>query len=626
MSEQIIITIVTDDEKLNTKFESQNDGQSIVTHDLSATVMSTLLKENLIDGSFCGGRGDCGRCKIQFLAGAPMPTPLERSVMEPDELRRGYRLACLARPKDDCVIKLALADGPKMNVITEMIDVTENDDQYSQQNKQTEKQRADVMKSEKIPLKGSVDQSFNTGDIFKSETDDMITEDLLIAVDLGTTTIAMQLMGMESGRVVDTYCEMNPQRRYGADVLSRIKASCDGSRGELQRIVVEVLERGVVRFEKGLAERETARRLQTEQQSGAGTVPEVKVSCKRQTMSGKGVGIRAMCIAGNTTMTHLLMGYDVSSLGCSPFTPVETGLQEYRHPAWDFKVWLVPCISAFVGGDIVAGLYALDMLPQMRDEECAQNESEERRESASRDRRQIQNKSELQNEDEPQKRQQVQNRSELQNEMQDKNKIRATMLIDLGTNGEMAITDGRRMIVTATAAGPAFEGGAGAGVVGSDMVACTASLLKQGVLDETGLLAEPYFTTGVTVGNPAVRLCNKDIRDLQMAKAAVRAGVEILWRQMGEPQIGQVYLAGGFGNYLDVEAAFAIGLLPEDMRGRVRAAGNTSLAGAFMVGRDLWKQQTDQRRLERRLSSIESINLAKQADFEKLYLRYMHLG
>ncbi|MDE6740642.1 MAG: ATP-binding protein, partial [Lachnospiraceae bacterium] len=181
-------------------------------------------------------------------------------------------------------------------------------------------------------------------------------------------------------------------------------------------------------------------------------------------------------------------------------------------------------------------------------------------------------------------------------------------------------------IVTATAAGPAFEGGAGAGVIGSDMIACAASLLKRGILDETGLLAEPYFTEGVTVGEPAVRLCNKDIRDLQMAKAAVRAGIEILRRQMGETQIGHIYLAGGFGYYLDVEAAFSIGLLPERMRGRVTAVGNTSLAGAFKLGCDLWRGKTNPAALEHSLSSIVSINLAEREEFERLYVRYMNFS
>lgn len=583
MSKEIKITIVTGDGKVNTKLNVQNRDAVVVTHDSSATVMSTLLKNNLISGSFCGGRGDCGRCRIQFLEGVPIPTPLERTVMEPEELRCGYRLACLTKPKDDCVIKLALAEEARIEIVSDMIDVTEKSDHLSQQKKQSQNQKSDVMKSAKISQKELPGQLYKTGDIFEDETDDIFhaEEDLIIAVDLGTTTIAMQLMGMESGRVLGTYCEMNPQRRYGSDVLSRIKASCEGSREILQQLVIEVLERGVSQFERCLAGRETETQSKAEQPSGTAA------------KLGKGAGISAMCIAGNTTMEHLLMGYDVSTLGRSPFTPVEIGLQEYRNPAWNFKVWLVPGISAFVGGDIVAGLYALGMLP------CVH---------------------ELQDKD------RARGQDGLQLKGQNKNEAYAALLIDLGTNGEMAITDGTRMIVTATAAGPAFEGGAGAGVIGSDMIACAASLLRQGILDETGLLAEPYFTEGVTVGEPAVRLYNKDIRDLQMAKAAVRAGIEILWRQMAMPELWHVYLAGGFGYYLDVEAAFEIGLLPESVRGRVSSVGNTSLAGAFMIGRDLWKQQTDKRRLERGLSSIVKINLAEQEEFEKLYLQYMHLG
>ena len=159
-------------------------------------------------------------------------------------------------------------------------------------------------------------------------------------------------------------------------------------------------------------------------------------------------------------------------------------MQEYQSADWEFPVWVTPGISTFVGGDIVAGLYALNMLPEG---------------TASQVR----------------------------------------MLIDLGTNGEMAITDGIEMVVTATAAGPAFEGGAGAGIIGSDMIANVAALLQRGVLDETGLLEEPYFTKGIMVGEPPVHMNNKDIRDLQMAKAAVRAGVEILWKKLGCPEIGR---------------------------------------------------------------------------------------
>lgn len=511
---KVKITIVMTYEKTKTISDGETRKSVIVTHDSSTTIMSSLLKHGLISGSFCGGRGDCGRCLVQFIQGATMPTALERSVLTAEKLRQGYRLACLSKPKDDCVIRLAVEENKEIEIISDMMGVPQLNDCISQ---------------------------------YKTDALNRISDvtDTIIAVDLGTTTIAMQLMEDGCGRVVDTYCEMNPQRCYGSDVLSRIKASCEGEREKLQQLVLKVMEKGVERFKR------------------------------------KKTHIRGMCIAGNTTMEHLLMGYDVLSLGKSPFTPVEIGLQEYRNADWDFKVWITPGISAFVGGDIVAGLYALDMLPTGGSDFCAGD------------------------------------RQECDGGVK--------VLIDLGTNGEMAITDGINMIVTATAAGPAFEGGAGAGIVGSDMIAITAKLLQSGILDETGLLEEPYFSEGISVGEPAIYLCNKDIRDLQMAKAAVRAGVEILWKKMGQPEIKQVYLSGGFGYFLNVEAAFRIGLLPGFMHDKVVAVGNTSLAGAYRIGCDLLHGKTGKEDMEERLSSITSINLAEQEAFQRLYMQYIDL-
>ena len=563
MSGKIKITIVTDIGKLNNGVDDSEEKFTNMTHDSSATIMSTLLENNMISGSFCGGRGDCGRCRIQFLEGVIIPTQLERSVLDAEELRRGYRLACLARPRNNCVIKLAFSDEPKTAVVTEVMDVTESFDYISQQNWHTGNRTSDVTKTADVrePAYISGQPVILKRPAAKKQADIKNT-DVMIAADLGTTTIAMQMIELDTGQILDTYCELNPQRRFGADVLSRIQASCEGNRAVLQRLVVEVLERGVTRFKD------------------------------------RSANIRCMCIAGNTTMEHLLMGYDVSSLGRSPFTPVEIGLQEYGHPAWDFSACLVPGISAFVGGDIVAGLYACGMLA---------------------------------------------------------GKPYPALFIDLGTNGEMAIADGERMIVTATAAGPAFEGGAGADIIGSDMVACTAALLNQGILDETGLLKEPFFTGGVSVriddagryrfapggSDRSLFLTQKDIRSLQMAKAAVRAGVEILLKRLevergdesqpGDTQFDvrqdlQVYLAGGFGYYLDVEAAFRIGLLPEHMRGHVQAVGNTALSGAYRIGHDLYLGKIDRQILEQSLSFIESINLAGQEEFERLYIQYMNFA
>lgn len=546
MSDGIQVTVVTAvDGKLNNgMYDSAmtREGEAvIVTHDSSRTLMSTLLQNGLISGNFCGGRGDCGRCRIQFMKGITLPTPLERSVMEPEELRQGYRLACLSKPKSDCVIRLALAEEPEIEIVSEMTDLSGDNDYISQQKKQTENRKTSDMKSDHLQsAENKEDQKY------------------VIAADLGTTTIAMQLCDALTGRAVDTYCEMNPQRSYGADVLSRIQASCAGHSEAMQKMAWGVLERGMAQFGRKLA----------------GMTYEMTdvTECARK--------IVRMCIAGNTAMEHLLLGYDVSSLGVSPFTPVEIGLQEIVREGFPMPVCLAPGISAFVGGDIVAGLYALDMLGG-----CRTDKREEKPEGV-------------------------------------------RLLIDLGTNGEMAITDGRRMIVTATAAGPAFEGGAGARIIGTDMIAITAAMLEQGIIDETGLLAEAYFETGVTVPwkDTSVYMRNQDIRNLQLAKAAVRAGVELLWEAMGRPAVERVYLAGGFGYYLDVEAAFRIGLLPERLRGRVQAVGNASLAGACRLGCDLCQKRVDRKALGERLAAAESMNLAKQENFEKLYIKYMGLS
>ena len=579
MSEEIKIAIVIDDEKLNMGKQGEQSNIVELTQESSMTVMSVLRENGFLSGSFCGGRGDCGRCIVQFLEGAPLPTGIERSRLEPEELRLGFRLACMTRPKTDCVIRIPEQNEREISIVTAMNPVSEKVDLNSQQNRLSENQISFAMIISEAAEDDAQNSNKNLSVISQTEADVMKfsgdagyngiydKKDYIVSVDLGTTTIAMQLRDMATGEVIDTYCEMNPQRAYGTDVLSRIQASCDGHREELRRLVCKALLRGLGQF--------TARMGTFKTESG-------DAEHKGQLVS--------MCIAGNTTMVHLLLGYDVSTLGRSPFTPVELGLQEMplstllgkdRNAAgWDFPVYIAPGISAFVGGDIVAGLYTLQMLPGI----FAPCQGKEETEAAKQ---------------EPVK-----------------------LLIDLGTNGEMAITDGKRMLVTATAAGPAFEGGRNSKLIGTDRIALTAELLKQGQLDETGFLSE-------TKNNRYLK--QEDIRDLQMAKAAVRAGVEILWEKMGRPEIAVIYLAGGFGYYLDVEAALAIGLLPERLRGRIHAVGNTALEGAYRLSRDLSAGILSKNRLEEALAvkesgSLQAVNLAKQKGFEELYIKYMNLG
>ena len=577
MSEQIKITIVMNDEKPNGKTDGTSDGEIELTQESALPLMPALLKNGLMDGSFCGGRGDCGRCVVQFLKGAPLPTGLERSRLEPEELRQGYRLACVTRPKADCTVRIVETGNVETPIVTEMRLLSEN-----------------------------VDYSSRKG--------------YIIAVDLGTTTIAMQLRDAETGAVADTYCEMNPQRRYGTDVLARIQVSVDGRGEELRRLVCGAILRGLGQFAENLFKKADEETLSDEpvpvRENGKGTGAAAEsVSLKGNLVDqghkekGNAGKILCMCIAGNTAMEHLLLGLDVSSLGRAPFLPVEKGLQsitaarlfegmeELRENLLmadgrafsDMPVYVAPCMSAFVGGDIVAGLYALGVLAAKAPKGREKSKKAEKTGLAEETEKLSGNR-------EPEK----ENGSERH----------AALLIDLGTNGEMAITDGQRMIVTATAAGPAFEGDGT--MMGTDRIALTAQLLRRGILDETGLMAEPYFTEGVRIEGAkeaAVRgreikngcyFTQKDVRGLQMAKAAIRAGVEILWEEMGRPGIEKVFLAGGFGYYLDVEAAVAVGLLPAYMRGRVQAAGNTSLAGAYELGRDHCETRLDAAALEER--------------------------
>lgn len=593
MSKEIKITIVIKkndkaDRKANAGAREEELQKIVMTHDSGATIMSTLLKNGLVSGQFCGGRGTCGRCQIQYISPAPLPTAMERNSMEPEKLRQGYRLACMSRPKDNCVIRLAMSEERTVQILTRMIDVSDENDLNSQP--------MQMLSGQRMTCQGMLTQSTLSPNLVMQEK-----EEYMIAVDLGTTTIAMQLRGMDSGKVIDTYCEMNPQRSYGADVLSRIQASCAGADKKLQSAVWEVLRRGVVQFHNNKI-----------------THGMKNISC--------------MCIAGNTTMVHLLMDYDVSRLGQSPFMPITLDLLE---ESWEnmFPVYIAPGISTFVGGDIVAGLYALSMLPGQKMGKAKKVVTEQAETEQAVTEQAVPERAVTE--------QVVTDESTPAKNRQDSGKVK--MLIDLGTNGEMAITDGDRMIVTATAAGPAFEGGASAQVIGTDMIALTAELLQTNVIEETGYMAtSPCQVRGITI-------TQKDIRDLQLAKAAVRAGTEILWQLLDKtgnrekilPQspeqpeteqtrteqaygLQRVYLAGGFGYYLDVEAAFSIGLLPDRMRGKVQAVGNTSLEGAYRLGRDFHKKVLLKEEIQEMLARIEHVNLAKQEAFDELYIKYMN--
>lgn len=510
------------------------EGKRQVFCEEGESILAAYRRQGGSVSAVCGGKGSCGKCKIRLVSGNLAITPADRELFGESGLREGYRLSCLAYPRTDCVVELCFQDETGFQAV----------DQF-------------LLREDRHKGNGS---GHNLG----------------IAIDIGTTTMAAQLVELESGEILATCSAVNRQRAYGADVISRIEAANSGNGVGLQKLV-----------RTDLASM-TARLLE-----------QAKVEA---------ADVKRMVIAGNTTMGHLLMGYPCDTLGVYPFTPVNidvirdssqnmTGFGEV-----DCETILLPGISTFVGGDIVSGLYA-----------CGFTESDE-----------------------------------------------VNLLVDLGTNGEMAIGSREKLLVTSTAAGPAFEGGniscgAGSipgaichvhidsdgkagydtigdqppvGICGTGVIEMMAELLRQELIDETGLLEDPYFEDGFplaeTLDGTAIRFTQKDVREVQLAKAAVRAGVETLMKRYGitSREIAHVYLAGGFGFQMDREAAVTVGLFPEALKEKITAVGNSSLAGAVRTLTDPdWERR--QRKL---IENAAEVELSKDAVFNECYMTYMIFG
>lgn len=346
----------------------------------------------------------------------------------------------------------------------------------------------------------------------------------LAVADLGTTTIAMEWYDA-GGEKRGEYVSPNPQRTFGADVISRIQAAENPMfRQQMRQSARRALTEGIEHFR---------------QQGGD---PE------------------QLTVAGNTTMQYLLLGHDPAPLGIAPFTAEH--LSSEKLEVGGLEAVTLPGLSAFVGGDITAGILA-----------CGLDRGEE-----------------------------------------------VSLLVDLGTNGEIVLGNREKILCCGTAAGPAFEGGGD--IWGADMIALTARLTELGLADETGLLAEPYFEQGISIGG--VRITQERIRRMQTAKAAICRGINTLIAAYGlrDPgQVERVYLAGGFGYFLDVGAAVSLGLIPCKLEGRVRAVGNAALAGAWLYGNSLQARE----RAERLSRVAQVLNLAECRDFASGFMDAMYL-
>jgi uncharacterized 2Fe-2S/4Fe-4S cluster protein (DUF4445 family) len=383
-----------------------------------------------------------------------------------------------------------------------------------------------------------------------------------IAVDLGTTTLVAQLLDLPTGNVLAVRTALNSQARHGADIMSRVGyAVTESGYGRLTELIRRQIGKMIVELLEATTEH---------------------------------TQIADVVLVGNTVMHHLFCGLDLTPLSRFPFESETLGACTFssKELGWDFSAPLVrflPCIGGFVGSDILAGVFARRI-----------HESD-----------------------------------------------RLVGLIDLGTNGEILFGTRRRMICASTAAGPAFEGAriymgmraaTGAisevhtrdqklvchvlgnvtprGICGSGLVDAIAASLDLGIIEAGGRLSKGG--NSLTLLSP-VKISQTDIRELQLAKGAIAAGVQILLRDLGaEPaDVSEVYLAGAFGNYVNITSAQRIGLLPLP-QDRIVPAGNTALLGAKKA---LYAEHAEWLQLS---SRIEHYSLSGKPDFQEIYVENMN--
>jgi len=535
--------------------------------------------------STCGGHGTCKKCKIRITDGQVPPSPLDARAFSPDELRDGWRLACRALATADLQIEVPpLVTRPKaatVGVGRQVILRPAAQKRYLELDEPTlSDQRTDLERVlagvDDLELRVDLGVLRSIGSVLRAadfKVTAVIVDDVLIdvqpgdttarlygiAFDLGTTTVVATLLDLTTGTPLAVASMLNKQQPFGADVITRISAIMmdPDALGTLARLAHETLAE-----------------LTSDVCGQAGVDP---------------AEVCEVAMAGNATMTHIALGIDPEPLGVAPFIMAARQLPEVRaadlslpvHPR--ARAFPFPAFGAYVGGDITAGLIASGM---------------------DRD-------------------------------------SRLRLFVDIGTNCEIVLGNRDWLLATAAPAGPAFEGAAircgmraadgaievvsmtpdgldlqvigdaePAGLCGSGLVDAVASLVSVGLLDGSGRFAgedraadlAPGLAGRLTalgqervfvlhwLGEPgdvarSIYLSQRDVRELQFAKAAIATGWRILLEEAGlaPGDIQQVLLAGSFGSYLSPANAIRLGLVPKLPVLRVVSAGNVAGEGAKMA-------------------------------------------
>ncbi|MDW7650481.1 MAG: ASKHA domain-containing protein [Bacillota bacterium] len=549
-------------------------------------ILKDVINEVGINFDFpCGGRGTCGKCRIRVVSGSDTLQEQETSLLTPDEQTDGIRLACLVEVNGNLTVEL-LAEknvehqillsslGRKARVKPHLIkryievekptmadnrpDWQRVKDSLTKQDGQPVEVHYPALRTLPVELRKqdytitAVLEQNRVRGVEAGNTSDSL---LGIAFDIGTTTIVGYLTDLYTGRELSVVSALNPQTRYGADVIARITHTLQHDQGldQLQRAVLGALDDLI-----GDA--------------------VAKAGVDRN-------DVYAISVVGNTCMHHLFLGISPRQLALSPYVPAisepvvvdVTDLQLNVNKAG--KVFVLPNIAGFVGADMVAVLLAAEL-----------DRSED-----------------------------------------------VKLIIDIGTNGEIALGSQEQLFACSAAAGPAFEGaqiscgmrgatgaidhvtfgeqlettviggGRALGVCGSALLDTVAGLLEAGLISEKGKFNDPDAVTNSAglkykeriirhegawafllsdePGGKKIMITQKDVRELQLAKGAIASGIQVLMNESGlEPaDIKEVLLAGAFGNYLNPHSACVLGLIPPELEDRVTMIGNAAGAGAKLA-------------------------------------------
>ncbi|HVU78984.1 MAG TPA: ASKHA domain-containing protein [Gaiellaceae bacterium] len=550
--------------------------------------------------STCGGHGTCKKCKVRVSSGVQEVSSVDPRAFSPEELRAGWRLACRAEAREDLTVevpplqtrpKAALAGVGRHVILRPAVQkryLELSEPTLEDQTSDLERVLAAMDDVElQVPLEvvrdlgrtlrendWKVTAVFVDDELVAVEPGDTSARRYAVAIDLGTTTVVATLLDLETGQPAAVRSMLNMQQPFGADVISRISATMldPDALGRLQQLA-----------------HDTARQLVEEVAAEAGAdISE----------------IYELCITGNVTMIQLALGIDPEPLSMAPFTIAARRLPEAK--ASDFGVRIherapavvFPALGAYVGPDIVAGVLATGLTLDRR----------------------------------------------------------VRLFIDVGTNSEIVLGSSARALACAAPAGPAFEAAQircgvraaeGAiegvkivdgevqltvigdtdpvGICGSGLVDAVAELVGAGVLDHSGRFVLGSHPSLGKIGeenvfylSEGVFLSQRDVRELQFAKASIATGWAILCNDLGvDPaEISQVLLGGSFGSYLTAASAVKIGLVPRLPLPRIVAAGNVAGEGAKIAALSI----TERHAANAVLDEVDYVELSGRADFNDLFI------